>query len=471
MSPLRWTLLGLLGLSLGVAGGVGLHRVLPASPYVEGLYVGSQKAPAAGEVGGWLDARREEVRGRTIILRASDRTYESTYGELGIDIDIGATLEAAARVGHVGSLKDQIEIAEKARRGEIDVPLVYRFDENAAMPYLEKVAADVAIEPIDARLDIREKRKIPDVPGRELLMDLSLEAIREVDKDGVNGAVVDLSVSPRRAKVTVNDLVDVDVSKVLSMRETTYATFGAGVGRTVNIKRAAELIDGAIIPPGQAISFNELVGRRSLERGFTWAPEIQGDELTTGIGGGTCQVSSTLFMAALFGAMEIVERRSHSRPSAYAKLGLDATVSYGMIDLKIKNPFTFPVMIHAYHPKDGTLRVEILGGDPAADVTYSLGIGGSEDFVRRITVKSHLKPGTRVRRQKGSPGYDVTSVVTIKWKNGTVDERRYFSGYRPAPEVYWVSPDYNVSELPPLPDRAKGVEGQLASIYDSPPIY
>lgn len=471
MSTLRWTLFGTVGLSLGVAGGAGLHYTLPESPYVEGLYIGSQKAPPNAEVGAWLDARREEVQSRRIILRASDETFETTYGELGIDLDLAATLEAAALVGHRGSLKQQIEEAQRARRGEIDVPLVYRFDENKAAPFLEKIQAAVSVEPVDAKLDIAEKRKVPDVPGRELLMDLSIEAIRAADKDGVNGAVVDLSVSPRRAKITVDDLVDVDVTRVLSMRETTYATWGVGVGRTVNITRAASLLDGTIIPAGAAISFNEIVGRRSLERGFTWAPEIQGDELTTGVGGGTCQVSSTLFMAALFGAMEIVERRSHSRPSAYAKLGLDATVSYGQIDLKIKNPFTFPVMIHATHPKPGTLRVEILGGEPVADVTYSLGIGGTEDFMRRVTVKSHLKPGTRVRRQKGSPGYDVTSVVTIKWKNGSTDERKYFSGYRPAPEVYWVSPDYNVSELPPLPDRAKGVEGQLASIYDGPPTY
>jgi hypothetical protein len=178
-----------------------------------------------------------------------------------------------------------------------------------------------------------------------------------------------------------------------------------------------------------------------------------------------------LFQAALFGAMEIIERKSHSRPSAYAKLGLDATVSYPTVDLKIKNPFSFPVMIHAFHPKPGTLHVEILGGEPSADVTYQYGVGGTEDFVRRIVVKQHLKPGTRIRHQKGSPGYDVSSLVTIKWKNGAVEERRFFSGYRPAPEIFWVSPEYNVAELPPLPPRAKGVEGQLASIYDSSPTY
>ena len=90
---------------------------------------------------------------------------------------------------------------------------------------------------------------------------------------------------------------------------------------------------------------------RTLERGFTWAPEIQGDEMTTGVGGGTCQVSTTLHIAALFGALEILERQGHSHPSAYAMMGLDATVSYPSTDLKFKNTLPFPVMIHAYLPK------------------------------------------------------------------------------------------------------------------------
>jgi vancomycin resistance protein YoaR len=294
-----------------------------------------------------------------------------------------------------------------------------------------------------------------------------MESLRSADFDRVNGTTVRLTVLPVRAKVTVGDLADVDVSKILSAHETTFATFGVGVGRTVNITRAAESIDGAIIPPGYTVSFNELVGPRTLERGFTWAPEIVADEMTTGVGGGTCQVSSTLFIAALFGALDIVERQSHSRPSAYAKFGLDATVVYSSVDLKIRNPFPFPVMIHAFQPTPGKLRVEILGGDPGAEVTYAYGIGNTSDFMRRITVKSFLEPGKRIRRQKGSRGYDVSSVVTIKWRDGRLEERRYFSGYRPAPEVFWVAPGYDERELPPLPEHAIGVEGRDGDIYAS----
>jgi vancomycin resistance protein YoaR len=451
-----------IGAVLGAGLGVGAHSALPARPYVKGLYVGGQRLPNASEAATWLDARRADVKARPIILRAGDVEETLTFDDVGIDIDLEATLARAAEYGHSGSLVEQVKAAREARREQVDVPLVYRVSPAALDAALERLAQKVAKDPVDARLDIAQKSKIADVPGRALNLEMARAAVAAVDFDAVNAVTVDLPVDPVRAKVTTDDLATVDVTKVLSSWETTYATFGTGVGRSKNIARAAELIDGTIIPSGQVMSFNAIVGPRTLEHGFALAPEIQGDELTTGVGGGTCQVSSTLFHAAVFGALDIVERKSHSRVSSYIPMGLDATVSYPTVDLKLKNPFPFALMVHAFVPKPGVIRVELLGSDPPATVTYKYGVGGVEDFVRRITVKSNLKPGTRIRRQKGARGYDVNSVVTITWHDGRVEERTYYSGYRPSPEVFWVAPGYDEGELPPLPDHAKGVEGRLA---------
>lgn len=459
----RWTIFGALGIGLGVGGGIGLNEALPRKPYVEGLWVGGEQIPPASDVGAWVDRRRQEVLDRRVVLHFGESFEEITYADLGVDLDISETLRGAAAVGHTGSLVDRIKQAREAKRGNIELPLVYRVNDAKAREVLERIAQNVKEEPVDATMDLKRRTKTPDKPGSELDVGLSIETLRGATFDPVNGVHIHLSTRILRAKVTTKDLVDVDVTKVLSAHETTFATYGVGVGRSANIARAAEELDGTVLAPGETMSFNEVVGARTLERGFTWAPEIQGDELTTGIGGGTCQASSTLFNAAVFGALEIVERQSHSRPSSYAKLGLDATVVYGKVDLRIKNPLPFPIMIHAFLPKPGVVRVEILGGDPLAEVTYKYGVGHVENFERRITVKKHLKPGTRIRRQKGSRGMDISSVVTVVWKDGRTVQRTYFSGYRPAPEVYWISPDYDEAELPPLPKHATGVEGR---IYD-----
>ena len=113
------------------------------------------------------------------------------------------------------------------------------------------------------------------------------------------------------------------------------------------------------------------------------------------------------------------------------------------------------------------VRVEILGGRPVANVTYSYGIARSENFERRVTVKENLAPGKRVKRQKGSRGYDVTSVVNVLFTDGRVEQRTYYSGYRPAPEVFWVGPGYDARELPPLPDHCDGVEGQAETAQNA----
>ncbi len=253
------------------------------------------------------------------------------------------------------------------------------------------------------------------------------------------------------AKVTADDLGRVDITKVVSSAETDFSLFGSGAGRAVNIRLAASLLDGAVLAPGQILSFNDRVGPRTKERGFALAPEIQGDEMQLGFGGGTCQVSSTFHVASLWGALDVVERQSHSRPSAYTMLGLDATVSYPTTDLKIRNNLSFPILIHAYLPKPTSIRIEILGGDPVAKVVYGYGVNSTDDFARKLETKSWLERGKMIRHQKGSRGYDITSFIKIQYLDGRADERHYYSVYRPAPEILKVGPGTRDDELPPLP--------------------
>lgn len=450
----------LLGIGAGTSIGVAAHHLLPESPYVGGLFIGGRRLPDGIAAGEWLANRRPIVADRTVYVRYADRIEEMTYGDLGVDIDIEATLAKAAEIGHRGSVGERVYENLAADRGEVDVPIVYRVSRPKMERVVERATELAKKSPKDAKIDLANKRRIPDELGLELDVEGAFRAIAEADYDKDGFVVVDLPTRVLKASVTEETLASVDVTKVMSRFETVFSPFITG--RAANVRRAAGLLDGVIIPAGYTMSFNEVVGARTLERGFHYAPEIQGDEMTTGVGGGTCQVSSTLFAAALMGAMEIVERQGHSQVSAYAKMGMDATVSFPLVDLKIKNPFTFPVMLHTTFPKPNTILVEILGGDPVAEVTYAYGVARAEDFVRRITVKSNLKPGTRIRRQKGGRGYDVTSVVNIRWRDGRTEQRTYFTGYRPKPEVFWVAPGYDENELPPLPEHAKGVEGRLA---------
>jgi vancomycin resistance protein YoaR len=449
--------LGLLSLAGGGAGAAS-RRYWPRSPVVRGLTVDERRVPD-GEPGvlAWVWGRREAARARTVRFRHEDQLFEATLGEAGVDVDVEATLAQAEKIGHEGSTWHRLRESEKARRGEIDVPLVWKVDETRARALFAGYAPSIARAPVDARMDLAQHTRFPDAYGRALDVDASVAQL--VAGKHADDETIDLLTRRIPAKVTVEQLTQVNIEKVLSTHETTFTLFGTGAGRAVNIKNAAARLDGTVIAAGAMVSFNEIVGPRTRERGYALAPEIQGDEMQLGYGGGTCQASTTLHIAALFGALEIVERQSHSRPSHYAQMGLDATVSYPLADLKIRNSMSFPVMIHAYLSKPTAVRVEILGGDPIARVEYVYAVGSTEDFVRRVQVKPGLEPGKRVLHQKGIPGFDVTSVVRLNYFDGRKDSRSYYSGYRPAPEIYWIAPGYDLAELPPLPEHAKGVEG------------
>lgn len=113
--------------------------------------------------------------------------------------------------------------------------------------------------------------------------------------------------------------------------------------RINNIELSIEKINSLIIQPGEVFSFNNTVGPRTQERGFEESLIIVDEEKVKGFGGGICQVSTTIYNAALGAELEIIERHEHDAEVGYVKLGDDATVSYGELDLKIKNTKEIPI--------------------------------------------------------------------------------------------------------------------------------
>lgn len=115
--------------------------------------------------------------------------------------------------------------------------------------------------------------------------------------------------------------------------------------RTTNLRLAAEKINGTVLMPGETFSYNTVVGERTIAAGYKEAAMYQNGEVVDGLGGGICQISTTLYNAVLYSNLEIVERRNHQFVPSYAKAGRDATVVYGSIDFKFKNTRNYPVKI------------------------------------------------------------------------------------------------------------------------------
>ncbi len=137
-----------------------------------------------------------------------------------------------------------------------------------------------------------------------------------------------------------------DLEKNVFLRAEFFTSFsGSKEGRVNNIKLATNRFGGVTLYPDQVLSFNDLVGKRDSENGFLSAKVIIGGKYVDGVGGGVCQVSTTLYNAALLSGLEIVEQHRHTLAVSYVEKSFDAMVSYGYADLKIKNPFDFPVFL------------------------------------------------------------------------------------------------------------------------------
>lgn len=135
----------------------------------------------------------------------------------------------------------------------------------------------------------------------------------------------------------------------------------ASPDRVKNINLAITKVSGYILPPGEIFSFNSVVGKRTTRKGYKKAKVLIDGEIEEGVGGGICQLSSTLYNAAEKAALEIVERHPHGTKVSYVPEGHDATVSYGTLDFKFKNTKNYPIEIKA-EIKNNKVYVSILKG-------------------------------------------------------------------------------------------------------------
>ena len=224
---------------------------------------------------------------------------------------------------------------------------------------IEALDAMVYLNPQDARFVIDNGNVVilPSVDGRYIDKEYC-KALLPMVKEGGTEIEVPYSVSP--AAVRAEDLEGKLFNDNLGSYTTRYA---AGGNRGSNVAIAAAKINGTVVLPGEIFSFNDTVGKRTVANGFKIAPEYQNGQTVDGVGGGTCQVSTTLYSALLYADMKIVKRLNHSMSVSYVPLGQDATVTDGGIDLKFQNDTNYPVKISAV-TGGGKITVTIVGTTP-----------------------------------------------------------------------------------------------------------
>ena len=192
----------------------------------------------------------------------------------------------------------------------------------------------------------------------------------------------DLRIPLSIEQPTISD-EDVYFLDVLGHCETPH---GTNEKRNTNLRIACAALDGLILQPGEEFSYNDTLGERTADKGYQPAPAYSGTSLVDSLGGGICQVSSTVYLASVYAELTILERVNHGYPVSYIPLGMDATVNWGFTDLKMRNDSPLPVKIHA-EESDGYVRVDILGTetrDYDIQMTYSVGGRHVKTFKTKI---------------------------------------------------------------------------------------
>ncbi len=262
-------------------------------------------------------------------------------------------------------------------------------------------------------------------------MDFDVAAAKKmIEVENKEEYVIQLKIT--KPKVTIDQIGPEAFPDQLSTFKTRYDA--SDKDRTTNLILACKKLDGKVIMPGETFSYNSTLGPRSTATGYKNAKVYENGEVVDGIGGGICQISSTLYNAALMADMQIIERRNHQFVTSYVGAGRDATVVYGLTDFKFKNTRKYPIKdfkfknTRKYPIKlkassvSGIATISIFGiKEEEREYTYTFKTNtiSTIPFTTKYVEDASLKPGQEVVKQKGANGL-VTQTYMTKMKNGKV---------------------------------------------------
>lgn len=289
----------------------------------------------------------------------------AALAELGLSVkDLDKTLQQAADYGKKGNPVECYKILKAAEANENQkyFPVEYQVTEEGARQTLEARLDSFLKAPVNARLTQSGDSTVvlEDTPGEKLDITATVANINQLiggDWDK-RGGVVQAETSVREADITAEQLSE--ITDVLGTFSTWYGDSSAG--RKANVESGARHLDSMLIQPGQEVSVHDVTAPYTEENGYAMAPSYENGEVVDSMGGGICQVSTTLYNTLLLSEVEIVERYAHSREVSYVEPSMDAAIAGDIKDLKFRNNKEDPIYIEAVL-SDGNLRFNLYGNE------------------------------------------------------------------------------------------------------------
>ena len=410
-------------------------RILPYLTIQGELVGGLSRAQALAR----LENKKDLFAEKNIHLELSGEDLDWTFStrELGLSLDLTESVERAINYGKGFQLQTAKELL-LLLENKVHLPLMVTFGPEDSSRTIQEIGQSLVRDPENARLEVGtgdQVEIIPAVWGRKLDEESLLNKLDFLTYQDIHEEkTVSVETVSVRPEITTDDMEGWQITGKIASTTTSFNALNKP--RTHNIQLASEKIHQYLLPPHKVFSFNQVVGPRSKEAGYQEAMIIMENEFEPGLGGGVCQVSSTLYNAVLEANLPILERRRHSRVVDYVSPGLDATVAYGYIDFQFINNTEGYLFFHAL-VGNGTLTIKIFGCQesmPEVEI--------QRQVVRVLPprVINHkdlsLAPGERATVQKGSPGYEVQVVRRIRVDGEAImDEIISHDTYPPVPQI------------------------------------
>lgn len=391
------------------------------------------KETLEGKVNAWLT--------QSIQLESDGETITSPLESLGASVEIDSILNEAYAVGRSGSIFDKAKNKYDAAKNGAQFDLVPSWDDQTLTESLTTQLSQFNTAPVDASFTLN-KENLMDIQSEQTGRSVELDPlISDIKKTAIFNDPGQLKVTFKEEKPSLT-AAQLEGEKIDGLVASYTTWFDPNlVERSENVRIAGRALDGALIKPGETLSFNGIVGERTLSKGYKDAYIIVNGEFVPGLAGGICQVSSTLYNVGLLANLSIAQRSNHSLAISYAPLGQDATVAYPNLDLKMNNDTGGYLLIRTQANRN-SLVINFYGKTKAGQQVFITNRTESVIPAPVQTVKDEtLAPGEEKVKQAGQPGYVVTSTRTVKQDGVTVKtESLGKSTYEPLPKIVAVGP-------------------------------
>lgn len=296
-----------------------------------------------------LEAINLKYEGKTWIIKPSD---------INLKYKIKEATDKAIEYTKTNSKLENIKRKSKLILGERHyISLDVEYDNEKLNEIIERISKKIDKEYVDATLTIEDDNTFKKLPSKEGKKVQKEQLQKQIDELIVNKNIMDINIPVKiiKPKIETSDIQSVNF--ILGQFST---SFNKNTSRGSNIYTAGKSSGDIILMPQEIYSYNKATGPRVISNGYKYAPVIIGKKYMNGEGGGVCQVSTTIYNAALLSGLEIIEIHNHTYVSHYVSAGRDATVSYGYYDLKFKNAYSHPIYIKNII-KNGIITTKIYG--------------------------------------------------------------------------------------------------------------